>query len=260
MALGVHAVHEQAVSEINRLRSNLDQVQTGSLAGRCEQLEAVTASIGEATAALTRDIETAHTKLGQEILKNSGELASLMAAYQTLEKMVLAAGTSAAEPVSGAGVADPWARSRAKGLARHHIGSPLSKKPDGDEDGEAEEEDEGDVDYSKHKLKDVYDEQWAANKDNKYTDKSPQEWYETTRSYLIGRNPVLDVILKWVEQQKDRSILKKETSNLRSELGLMCDVEPQQASEGLWSLLSLNTVCTELRESFLNVPNLNAGR
>ena len=37
----------------------------------------------------------------------------------------------------------------------------------------------------------------------------------------------------------------------------MTDLVPQQASEGLWSFLNMNTAGTTLREAFLNAPKLN---
>ena len=87
-----------------------------------------------------------------------------------------------------------------------------------------------------------------------YEDKEPHKWYGTTRSNLIGRNPVLDPIFGWFEKQGERVILKKEAPGLREVPGLMTDLEPQQVSEQLWSFLNLDTVGTSLRESFLNVP------
>ena len=82
-------------------------------------------------------------------------------------------------------------------------------------------------------------------------------WMEVTRSYLIGRNPVLDPILKWVEAHGEASVKKKKTAKLRDELSLMTDLEPTIASEQMWSFLNMNTTGTQFRETFMNVERLN---
>lgn len=137
---------------------------------------------------------------------------------------------------------------------RHNIGSPTKDHDDDDEEDDVEDDY---VDFSKHKVKDLYEEKYAVHENNKHTDKKAHKWLKTTRSYLVGRNPVLSVLLKWVEAQGERHILKKESGKLRDQLGIMTDLEPQVASEQLWSFLNLNTVDTPLREAFENVAQLN---
>ena len=68
---GLTAVSDNAISEINRLRSELDAAAAGTLAGRCVTIEGTMEALGSLVASLASEIEVGHTKLGQEILSTN---------------------------------------------------------------------------------------------------------------------------------------------------------------------------------------------
>ena len=96
------------------------------------------------------------------------------------------------------------------------------------------------------------------NKNHRYTEEGKDGWMETTRNYLIGRNPVLEPMLKWAEEQGEKEIDPQDVRVLRDTLGLMTDMEPLVASSGIWSFLNLNLVgCSNATNTFANVAKLN---
>ena len=72
----------------------------------------------------------------------------------------------------------------------------------------------------------TYEEQSAVNRENKPLGDDIHMWMEVTRSHMIGRNSVLDPILKWMEAHGEAVIKKKKIAKVRDDGGLMTDPEP----------------------------------
>ena len=96
------------------------------------------------------------------------------------------------------------------------------------------------MDFAAYKVKDIYEEKYASNPLHMYDPKNPEDWYTTTRDYLIGRNPVMQAMLKWAEGKGDAEIETSEIAKLPDLLSLMIDLEPTVAGSGLRSFLNLN--------------------
>ena len=277
----LEAAHGSAVAEVDKLRKQLDDLRIDSTSARCDVMELAIQEVTVAINSKTNDTDAKFGKIVDEVLQvnkkaddNDTKLGKVAdEILQMQKKITLLAGAftvrTGAEGTGGK--QDPWAAfNAAKGEdagprpQTFHMGSPHpAAAADGGEAEEAEEEDDDDgegsgmPDFSRHKVKDVYDEKFAVQKENKHTDADPNAWMELIRSYMIGRNPVLDPILKWVESHGAKTIRKKAIAGVRVYLGLMTDLEPTIASEQLWSFLNLNTVGTSLREAFSNVEKLN---
>ena len=114
----------------------------------------------------------------------------------------------------------------------------------------------GQVDWRSHKVRDIYEEKFATQKENKYDEKDEQAWMNSTRAYLIGRNPVMDNMLTWAEAHGENHIDNADIARLRDNLGLMTDLEPSVASSGLWAFLNL-IFTGDAIEQFQNVEKLN---
>ena len=54
-------VNDKALTEVNRLREDLDKAKAGTAGERCDVLEGSMASVGEALRALTQEVETLKT-------------------------------------------------------------------------------------------------------------------------------------------------------------------------------------------------------
>ena len=87
------------------------------------------------------------------------------------------AGADVAWPKPGAGAPDPWwearARTNGSGPSVHHIGTPVIERPDAQALAEEDGEDVK-ISYARHKVKDIYEEKRATNKEHKYSEKEPQ--------------------------------------------------------------------------------------
>ena len=88
------------------------------------------------------------------------------------------------------------------------------------------------VDWRSHRVRDIYEEKFATQKENMYDESDEKAWMSSTTADLIGRDPAMYNILTWVEGHGKDSVDKENITKLHDTLGLMTDPEPSAASSG----------------------------
>ena len=195
---GVEDVHQNSLKEVNRLRDELDAagVAAGAPSAVANQIKEV-ADKAEATA-VQMEIIRQNTEVGFEKV-----LASAREMVQEAMRNIAHATTDPWQPAADA------RHSTRVSAQRNNIGTPekLAAEPTVQKD------------FASYKVKDIYEEKYASNPLHMYDPKSPDDWFTTTRDYLVGRNPVMDTLLKWAEAKGDEEIEPSEVASLREPLG-----------------------------------------